>query len=81
MPHTTTQHQTLIQLAKAGHHPTARRCGTILGGPAGLLVGPAGMGSGAGIAGGGTTVGAPRGRQQQPHPLGPPNEERVQMVL
>ena len=36
-----------------------------------------------GIAGGGTTVGAPRGRQQQqqPHPLGPLNEERVQMVL
>ena len=35
------------------------------GGAAGPLVGPAGVGSGAGIAGGGTTVGAPRGRQQQ----------------
>ena len=66
MPHTTTQHQTPIQLPKVADRPRPR--GAVGrswggGGAAGPLVGSAGVGSGAGIAGRGATVGAPRGRQ------------------
>ena len=51
MPHTTTQHQTPIQLPKVADRPEPRGAvGQSLGGggAAGPLVGPAGVGSGAG---------------------------------
>ena len=62
IPHTTTQHQTAIQLPKVADRPGPR--GAVGrswggGGAAGPLVGPAGMGFGARIAGGWATVGAP----------------------
>ena len=72
VPSATHNHATPnTYLTAQGCRPTwaPRRCGMILGGGGGLstgpLVGPAGVGYGAAIAGGGTTVGAPRGRQQQ----------------
>ena len=58
-----------------GCQPTwaPRRCGTILWrrGAAGLLVGPAGVGCGAGIARGEAIVGAPRGHMPRKHPRQP----------
>ena len=61
-------HKSLIQLPKVADRPGPRGAvGQSWGGcgAAGPLVGPAGVGSGAGIAGGRAIIGAPRGRQKQ----------------